>query len=361
MGEREIREDRSRSGRDGRVVGLFAVAAAVLAFGCGDDPAGPGEEGEFSREITFEELESSAGESGDPLRVEISLPAGSSTASEVEVEDPEEDDGEEEIEGRLTAIPSADCAAGRLTLAVGAFELDVRFDGSTEFEAEGEDDAGDDEEEIACADFLARARAALDAGRTPRLEAERPAAVPAQAPDDPDFLATELELEDDGEEDDDGDELELNLDARHLSGGDVAGDGRIAALGIEIDVRAGETEIEAEDVAHVEFEGTVACGTVDVAAGSFALDDGTVVRVESGTTRIEADADEPEELDSLEALDAACAAGGEVEAEGEGVVTATSPDRVVVATELELEREDEDDGAEDDGEDEDAEDAEDDV
>lgn len=333
------REGPDRRKTSGWSVGTATAVSVLLALGCGDDPAGPGEDGALSRDITFEELQRAAEESADPVRVEISLRPGSSTAAEVELEAPGEDDGEEEIEGRLTAIPAADCAAGRLTLAVGAFELDVRFDASTEFEVE--DDGGDDEEEIGCADFLARARAALDAGRSPRIEAERPAAVPAQAPDDADFLASEIEMED--EEDEDRDELEMNVDGRHLAEGDVAGDGRITVLGIQIEVRAGETEIEAENVEHVEFEGSVACGTVSPGEGLFSLDDGTVVRVEAGTTDIEADPDEPEELGSLEALEAACGEGSEVEAEGEGVVTATSPDRVILATELELEVEDDED------------------
>lgn len=316
---------------------VAAVAVSLLPAGCGDgDATGPAEAGGFfSEAITFEELESrvATAEAEDrPSRVEVELRPGNEVAREVELEAPEEVFDDEEIEGRAVAVTGVDlCPGGSVTLAVGAFQVEVAFDAGTELEAEG---SGSDE--LSCPEFVSRIQEELAAGRRPRVEAERPARVPAQDPDDAAFLAAELEIED---EDDDEDEIEVNIDSRHLQEDAGTGERFIVVLGLPIRVGPA-TEIEAKRAAEVEFEGIVECASIDLAADSFALSDGTTVRIVE-ETGVEVELDGEERPGTLGDVDAACTAdpGILVEAEGEGVPESTEPP-VIVASEVEFEVED---------------------
>lgn len=312
------------------------TAASLLIGGCGDgEPTGP-EGAQFSRRITFEELDGMVRGADGASRVEIELFPGSTIAEEVELQEPEDVfEEEEEVEGQAFGFPSDDCDAGTLTLVVGGFEVDVDFDRSTRFEAD------DSSERITCDEFVARVQQDLGEGRRPDIEAERPPKIPPQAPGDPSFFATELELEDEQGSGDDGsdNEIEINIDGDNLEPGPGPGDGLIRVLGLEIEVRGGVTEIEAKEVAgEVEFEGIVDCERVDPVEGTFSLTGGRIIRIVA-STEIEVDADDEDELGSLEEVEDACKAGLVVEAEGEGVAELTDP-LTLFAIEVEFEIED---------------------
>ncbi len=175
-------------------------------------------------------------ESG-PVRVEVSLLADQLVAREAEIESDDESNDEEEIESRITGI-SRSGNEGSVELSLGnGFTVD--FDGSTDFE-------GPDGEDFTVDDFVAWVEAELAAGRRPAVEAKRPAPSTPQDPTDTDFLATELELDDDGGKD----KIEINIDGDNL---DVLTspppDAQLTILGlvIDIDVTNGITELELED------------------------------------------------------------------------------------------------------------------
>lgn len=310
------------------------AAAAALAGGCGDGPTEP-EVARFSEAITFGELQdrvAQAAAQNRPSRIEVEVRPGSDVAEEVELEEEEKAGDEEELEGRAAGFVDATCPAGSLRLALGAFEVVVAFDGATEFEAETSAS-----EEITCQEFVDRIQQALAEGRTPRVEAERPPRDPPQGPEDPTFVASALEIEDD--EDEDEDEIEINIDADNLGGSADGTLGTIRVLGLEFRVTAA-TEVEAElDVDRVEFEGAVACASIDLGENAFSLDDGTVVRIVA-ETEVEVDLNGGDVAGSLEDVRAACDAGLAVEAEGEGVVVGEDP-LTLEATEVEFEVEDE--------------------
>lgn len=343
-------EDRSEAAKAGRRrapassgfggIGALASVVALLAAGCGDGALGPGGDGggsetRFSEEISFPAFEDEL--STDRARVEIKLIPGTLVAREVEIEEPEDRADREEIESRVTAI---DGAAGFLTLALGNLRVD--FGAGTEFRRE-------DDGALTLDEFVAEVEAALAAGRNPPIEAKRTPPAQPQAPDDPTFFATRLELDDEREEP----EIEINVDADNLvANASPPPDGFLRVLGLEIEIRAAEgtTELERErdDDARedAEFEGVVA--SVDVAGGTVTLTNGTVVRVVDATEIEDEDGDD-EELGSLEEVQTALASGLVVEADGEGRVESRAP-LTIVAKEVEFEIEDDADDIPDDAE-----------
>ena len=313
----------------------WALVAAALA-GCDEGVTGPDSSPDvtFHRTITTGELEESL--QSEPRRVEIRVAPDGPVVRRLEVEEAEELGEEEEIESPVTAV-EASGGAGTLTLALGDLRID--FDETTRFEVEGSE--GD--EGVSLQQFVERVEAALAEGRRPNVEAERDPPAEPQAPDDPTFFARELELE--GSDDDL--EIEINVDGDNLERNDAPPpEGWITVLGLRLEIREGVTELRAKEERpeeEADFEGFVA--SVDVEGGSFALENGTVVRVASGPggTEIE-EADDEDELGSLQEVADALAAGMAVEADGEGIVETLDP-RTLLASEVEFEIEDERDEA----------------
>jgi hypothetical protein len=314
--------------RGARSTPLSTLLVGLAVGACGDATAPVGDVGapvQFAQEISMAQLEEAL--RAGAQRVEIKLrPDGSLVAREVEVKSRDELSDREEIESRITAI---DPTGGTLVLALGG--LVVAFDGGTEFRSEGRANLTRDE-------FVARVQDALTQGREPAVEAKRPPPSAPQAPDDPTFVATRLELDDEA----DDPEIELNVDGDNLIANDAPPpDGWIAVLGLRIELRVTEgiTELEAEDDdvrGETEFEGLVA--SVDIAGRRFTLRDGTVVRLVDGTRTD----DDDDGLSSLEAVAEALADGQLVEAEGKAIVETAEP-RVLIAIEVEFEIEDDPD------------------
>jgi hypothetical protein len=313
-----------RAGRTGLALAAVVLSAAVWA-GCdrGTTATGPSPTTgptQFSERITLPELRERLLQG--PVRLEIEVLPGGLVAREVEIEDPEDLFDDEKVESRIAAI---DDAVGAVTLALGG--LVVTYTDATRFRDEGRD--------LTRAEFVARVRAALDAGMRPPVEAKRRPAPEPQAPDDPAFVALELRLDDEADEP----RIEINADGDNLVVNDAPPpDAWVAVLGLRIEIRAGVTELEAKRAevgGRVEFEGRVAA--VNPGAGTLTLADGTVIRIVAGT-EIE-DADDEDELGSLDAVAQALAAGLPVEAEGKGVLESATP-RTIVAIEIEFELED---------------------
>lgn len=328
---------------------LLAGALAFAAAACGDSTTGPGGQTAslFSDEISLETFEETV--NAEPQRVEIELLPGTLTAREVEIEEPEERFDREEIESRVVAI---DPGAGTLTLQLG--DLIIDFDQTTEFRRDSGDDLDFDT-------FVARIEEALAAGRKPPVEAKRPAPAEPQAPDDPTFFATRLELDNESDEP----EIEINIDGDNLILNDTPPpDAILRVLGLSIEIRASEgiTELEEEadrEDQEVEFEGLVE--SVDVGAGTVLLTDGSVIVIVD-ETELEGDdgdddgEDDEDELGSLDEVAAALEQGLPVEADGEGVVESVDP-RTIVAKEIEFEIEDDDDDDDDHDDDDDDDDS----
>lgn len=319
---------------------VAALGGAMVLASCSDG-VGPGSLA-FRRDITVPQFDTVLANTG-MVRVEIELVPGGLVAREVEIQDADEVGEEEEIESGVTAVSGA---LGTLTLELGG--LTVSFDANTKFEA-------DDDASLTQADFIARIEAALAAGDTPFIEAERAAPALPQAPDDPTFLARKIELEDD---DEDESEIEINVAAANLTVNDTPPPDailRVLNLPIELRVSEGTTELESElpdEREEREFEGVVQ--SVDEAAGTVTLTDGTVIRIVAGTDFDDEDDDhsgpgggddlvllhdDDDELGSLAAVAAAVAAGQRVEAEGKGFVETETP-LVIVAVEVEFEIDD---------------------
>ena len=170
------------------------------------------------------------------MRVEIELHRGSLVAREVEVKSDDEID-EEELESRVTDI---DAAGGLGTLVLELGGLEVAFDDGARFRSEDSDHLTFDE-------FVDRVRAALSVGTLPAIEAKRPPPAQPQDPDVSTFHATEIKLDDEADEP----EIEINIDEDNFLPRELndpqSPDGRIAVLGLEIELRIGEGETELED------------------------------------------------------------------------------------------------------------------
>lgn len=326
-GNGETDRDRRGDRPAGRSAALAAAVVTGLFWGCGDSITGPGSGGiVFSEQIPLGTLQTEIDQGA--RRVEIKLLRGTLVAREVELEEAEERADREEVKSRVTAI---DGGAGMLTLELG--DLVVTFDAATEFRLEG--GAG-----IDLAGFVSRIETSLAGGDFPAVEAKRPPAAEPQAPDDPTFLATRIEIDDEADEP----EIEINIDGDNLvASASPPPDAILTVLGLPIEIRAsdGTTELERErdrDDDETEFEGIVS--SVDEAAGTATLADGTIIRIVQAT-EIEREGDD-DNLTSLGAVAAALAQGALVEAEGEGVVESADP-RTIVAKEVEFEIEDDSD------------------
>ena len=331
-------EDRMR-----KLFGLLALAAlAALATGCSDS-GGPGTSPQFSRQITFPDLQNHL--QGLPAtgaaRAEIDLPPTGFVAHEVNVEDREEVDERETVRGKITAL-TTNAGAGTLTLAPG---VQVTFTSSTMFQ-------DGDEMSITAQQFVDRVQAAL--GQTPavnlgvRAVRSAPLHPLALAPGDA-FPADKIQLKPDVERP----KLKLNVTQANLvavGSGDctmaalgVTPDGCLKVLGITVGI-ASETELNEMNpgVVKVEFEGIVDCSkTID--ASSFFLKSGAQILVDEHT-QVESEG-EHEHL-TLDQVKTACGAthAPEIQAEGEGVLTSSSGQPPVIrATEVKFEQENEED------------------
>lgn len=298
---------------------VAACADAPITAPLGETPPLAGSGGsEFSEQVSYSQLEAAA--AAGALRLEVKLRSATAplVAREVEREEEEALREDERIQSRVTAV-----AADGVTLELGG--LRVGFDAATRFRAEGGDT-------LTQAAFVARLDSLLAAGALPALEARRPAPATPQAPEDPGFVASVLEIDDES-----GDpRLELNVDADNLAVGADSASGVLRVLGLSIEVRRGETEVEKRrDDARkrARFEGTVR--SVDAAAGTLTLMDGRVVRIVEGT-EIETGDDK---LATLAEVQTALTAQQIVEAEGRGVVEGGTP-VTILATEIEMEVED---------------------
>lgn len=309
---------------------LAGLATLLLAAsGCNDDSTGPNVPNlpgatRFSEEITVTQLRDAL--IAGPSRVEIKLVPGSLVAREVELERPEDLFDDEEIESRITAIDPA----GTVTLELAG--LQVGFNASTRFRAEGSVD-------LTLAEFAQRVEDALAMGTQPPVEAKRNPAADPQDPDDPTFIAEELELDDEADEP----KIEINVDGDNLldpgaADCDAAALACVRVLAVTVAIQDGVTELEAktDDAAgEREFEGVVTA--VDPVAGEVTLMGGATIRIVEGT-EIELD-DDGDELASLDEVSQALAAGSIVEADGKGVVEIADP-LTIVAIEIEFEIED---------------------
>ncbi len=309
-----------------------AVGAALLVAACSFDNTGPSTKPQFSQQITFDEFTGIL--AGGAVRVEVEiLPlsltgGGPPVASEVEVEGADELADEESVESRITGL-DASAGAGTLTLELGGIQ--VAFTTATEFEDEGGADLTFDA-------FVARVRAALDAGDQPAIEAERDPPASPQDPGDGTFAAAEIKLDDESADP----ELEIDVDADNLLACDAVASppagclGVLRVLDVPIVLVEDVTEVKAEVadlVGEEDFEGIVAAvdraGT-SCAIGTVTLTDGTVIRLVAGT-ELEDESGDDEQLGDLCKVEAALASGDTaiVEADGEGVVESTDPLTIV--------------------------------
>jgi hypothetical protein len=300
-----------------KLAGALSLVFALAHGGC-DGVSGPGAETDlvqFSRDVSFPAFSETLATGA--TRVEIRVHPGTLVARRIEIERPRDMADREEIESRITAIAAAG-GEGSLTLALGGLRVD--FDRATRFR----DENGN---ALALEQFVERVEASLASGRLPGVEAKRePAAVP-QDPEDPTFFATRLELDNDPQ-----DEIAINITAANLlTNASPPPDAWITVLGITIEIRAtqGVTRLRARqlDAGRVEFRARV--HSVDLAARTVQLVDGTVVRLVTATTI----KDGGDRLLSLEAVDAALHAGLGIEARGKGMVEPTRP-RTIVASEV---------------------------
>ena len=324
-----------------KLYGLVALAGLVLATACSDS-SGPGATPQFSRQITFPDLQTKlkALPATGAARAEIELPPTGFVAREVNVEDNEEVDDRESVRGEITAL-TVSGGNGTLTLAPG---FQVTFSATTMFET-------DDDLSLTSQQFVDRVQAAL--AQTPAvnlgIRAERAAMNPlALGPSDA-FPADKIELKPDV----DRPKVKINVaQANLVTAGDgdctlaklgVTPDGCIKVLGVTVGI-ANETELKAMNpgVVKIEFEGLVDCAkTID--ASSFFLKDGAQIMVDANT-RIESghEGEGGDDHLTLDQVKTACAAtpAPAIEAEGEGVLTSASGQPVVIrATEVKFEDE----------------------
>src|SRR2546425_12277343 len=115
-----------------KLYGLVALAGIALATACTDSSGPSGGTPQFSRQISFPDLQTKL--QGLPAngaaRAEIELPPTGFVAREVNVEDHEEVDDHETVRGEITALTVAG-DHGTLTLAPG---FQVTFTSTTMFE-----------------------------------------------------------------------------------------------------------------------------------------------------------------------------------------------------------------------------------
>ena len=323
---------------------LTAALGAAVVAAC----ATPSDQGatapQFSRRITFDEFHQSLTTSAARLEIRLQTPVGTpAVASKVEIQESDDVGDEESIEAGAVRFDGLEntATACRGSIVLGPFA--VQFDGATTgFEAS-------EDAHLTCAQFVERVQAAIDAGGSPVVEAERPAPAEPQAPDAATFMAADLKLKDD---DHAAPEVEINVDADNvLACGTLASAptgcaGVLQILSVSIALVDGvtklESEVEHEDMEDVDFEGQVTAVTregTSCTLGSVTLEDGTIVRVVAETELTEESGDD-DRLADLCAVEAALATpGAVVEADGKGLVASDNP-RTILASEVEFETED---------------------
>lgn len=296
----------------------FLTAAGAAA--CSSDAAGPSDPGNGGSSASAVVTVDSALGSGGVTRIEIELFPGELVAREVEVED---DDAEEKIVSPVTAI---DPAQGTLTLELGG--LVIGYGTGTRFRTEGESHE-------TRGTWEALVQSALDAGGRPLVEARRTPSGSPQAPDDASFIAADLRLEDEADEP----EIEIYVDGDNLVSADGTSEVVLRVLGLSIAVN-GRTRLGPDDnggsgqpSGSVEFE--MGVSSVDPAAGTLTLSNGTVIRV-TGETAIDPEGD----LLTVDATAAAVAQGRPVRAEGRGSIESPGTPAVIAASTLKIEVDD---------------------
>lgn len=324
-----------------RKLSFVALVGAALTLAC-TDASGPATISQFSRQVTFDDFQQTVIDGAVRLEVEL-LPltlTGPLVAEEVEIQEAEDLSDEEQLESRAVRfenLTQSGCG-GTLVLAPDfrvAFDETTDFDGERDHEFEGDhrEFAGADDQ-LTCAEFVTRVQEALDAGRSLVVEAERDAPATPQAPDDPTFVATELELE--GEHRFEAPELTINVDADNLIACSTLGSapdgciGVLKILNVAIALVEDVTELESELPAardEIEFEGVVTgverMGESCV-LGSVTLDDGVTVTLVAGTEIKD---------DDLCEVERAFLAGVAIEVEGEGLLEGADQRRII-ATEV---------------------------
>lgn len=335
---------------------IVTLLGAALTAAC-SDTSGPAAGPQFSRQVTFDEFQQTLIDGA--VRVEVELfpltPTEAPVAEEVEIQEPQDLSEEEELESRAVRFENLEVTESvcRGTLVLTP-DFRVQFDGATT-EFAGEDDRefegehhseytwGDhrDDDQLTCAAFVMRIQAALDAGQAPVVEAERDPPAEPQAPDDPAFVAAELEIED-RDHRSEAPELEINVDGDNLlacSTLATAPDGCIGVLkilNVAIALVEDVTEFESElpgAMEEIDLEGVVTAVErmgESCALGSVTLDGEVTVRLVAGTEIKDGDLCEVEQ---------ALSAGVVIEAEGEGLVE-DADRRMIIATEIEFEAED---------------------
>jgi hypothetical protein len=298
----------------GTIAALAAVTSAVS--GCSSDTAGPSNGPGSQRTATFA-IDSALGLGTS--RIEIHLFPGELVAREAHVE---ADDLEEKIVSGVSAI---DPAQGTITLDLGGLTLSYGAD--TRFRTENESNATRTAWEAAV-------QSELSGGTHPVIEARRNPPAAPQAPDDASFAAADLRLTAGAEDP----KIEIYMDGDNLES--VSGSSavlRVLGLAIQVNDRTSLVDDNGGSGAgvsgSVEFEMGVA--SVDAAAGTLTLANGTVVRVTSSTAISTAG-----DLFTLEATANAVAAGQPVRAEGSGTVESAGPPAVIVAASLKIEVDD---------------------
>ena len=298
----------------GTIAALAAVTPAVS--GCSSDAAGPSNGPGSQRTATFA-IDSALGMGTS--RIEIHLFSGELVAREAHVE---ADDLEEKIVSGVSAI---DPAQGTITLDLGG--LTLSYGAGTRFRTENESNATRTAWEAAV-------QSELSSGTHPVIEARRNPPASPQAPDDASFTAADLRLTAGAEDP----KIEIYMDGDNLES--VSGSSavlRVLGLSIQVNDRTSLVDDNGGPgtgvAGSVEFEMGVA--SVDAAAGTLTLANGTVVRVTSSTAISTAG-----DLFTLEATANAVGAGQPVRAEGRGTVESAGPPAVIVAASLKIEVDD---------------------
>lgn len=294
---------------------------AVVVSACIDSQGvGPevfGDAVEFSTDIPAADLESVVGSAA--ARVEIELGEEGLVARMVEIKVVEAMAEPEEIHSRVASLSITD-ASSSITLELG--DLVVGFNGETALRSsEGH--------ELSLERFAGHINEALAAGIPVSIKASRLPADAPQAPDDAEFFASELRLQNDAAER----ALELNIDRDNLTRNDAPPpDGWITVLGLAIEIRESEglTEVKhaREDLEHIRFEGQVT--SVNLDRHEFALGDGTIVKL-IDITKIKFEDGDRHRLPSLAAVAQALRAGKKVFSAGEGVVESERPLTIIAA------------------------------
>ena len=327
-----------------RFTSVSPVAVGVALLAACSDASAPANGPLFSKPISIEQFTQTLSAGAARLEIELQpLVTGSPiVAREVEIAEADDQRDEESVEAGAVRFENLETAtACRGSIVLGPFT--VQFDGATT-DFEGVDDA-----DITCAQFVERVQAALTAGESPVVEAERAAPMEPQAPGDAAFAAAELKLENDADA-----EIEINVDADNamacssLPAAPAGCVGVIQVLGVSIAVVDGVTELKSEvendEMEDTDFEGAVMAvsreGT-SCSLGSVTLEDGTVVQIVAAT-ELKNESGDDKQLDDLCAVQEALAAGTKVEADGKGLVSADNS-HTILAAEIEFELDEHDD------------------